>query len=225
MKDLSNELPERIFGICDSDFDHLMNAAELHTTYSVFVTDTHDAEMMMLTSPSLNNFIIEYANPEKLNFLEQNLLSLSFNAAYYLGCIRFINNAENLNINFKGLNFNKFIEITTDNITLNKESLLNELISRSKSIKDFATKNYIEQRANDLMVKNECKMQVCSGHDTTNIISIFFRQNKISLDTKMEHRKVESSLRLGFNMEHFSKTKLFERIKEFLSRSNVELTN
>ena len=56
MKELSVEYPDKILGICDADFDHLIGIAEERRKYSVYVTDNHDIEIMMLLSPAIHSF-------------------------------------------------------------------------------------------------------------------------------------------------------------------------
>ena len=223
MKDLIIEFPQNILAICDADHDHLMECAESIKQYSIYVTDQHDAEIMMLNSPALNSFIHEYSSFDNTNALCTSLLGNVFNAAYQIGLLRWVNCKENLNIRFKGLNFNQFIDVDKLDISVDMNFLIDELLKRSSNKSEQVTKEYLGQMASEYEAKKACKMQVCSGHDVTNIIAIVFRQRWASLELNMDQKKVESSLRVGFQKSFFNNTQLFKNISLALNSAGINL--
>lgn len=183
MKDLIKEYPEKIFAICDADFDHLCGKSKDREQFSIYVTDEHDAEVMLLKSPSFHSLINEYGSSDNHNLLATGLFDSIFSAAYNIGLIRWLNEEEKFNLKFKGLNFNKFITADKLNVDVDLDSLLNEVFSRSDKIKAGTTKNIIISKMEEYKNNSACKFQVCSGHDLTNIIAIIFRQKWASVDT------------------------------------------
>lgn len=220
MKDLVGEFPRRIMAICDADHDHLSGDAEKRAEYSVFVTDHHDAEIMMLNSPALISFIDEYSSFENREELHSCLLNSAFDAAYTLGLLRWINTEENLTLKFKGLNFNQFVSVEKVRIDLDVDVLINSLLIRSSNKSAIATKDYLLGKIKEYRGRNSCELQVSCGHDLTNIIAIVFRQRWASVEINIDHGKVESALRLGYQKEYFQTTKLFNKVKEFLGLAN-----
>ncbi|MCU9923775.1 DUF4435 domain-containing protein [Aeromonas caviae] len=221
MEDLIKEYPEKMLAICDADFDHLCGKSKEREQFSIYVTDEHDAEVMLLKSPAFHSLINEYGSENNHNILVTGLFDSVFSAAYNIGLIRWINEEEKLNLKFKGLNFNKFITVDKLNIQVDLDSLLDEIFIRSDKIKEGTTKNIILSKMEEYKNNSACKFQVCSGHDLTNIISIIFRQKWASVDTNIDHKKVESSLRLGYQKEFFKNTNVFKRIQKHLEQLNV----
>lgn len=223
MVDLIVEFPKRILAICDADHDHLLECAEDKKKYSIYTTDHHDAEIMMLDSPALKAFIHEYSSFDNADSICSDILENAFSAAYTIGLLRWINCKENLNIRFNGLRFNQFIDVDKLDISINIECLIGALLIRSKNKSDMVTKDYLIERLTEYKDKNACKMQVCSGHDVTKIIAIVFRQPWASLDLNMNMRKVESSLRVAFHKSYFNDTQLFKNISADLEASGINL--
>lgn len=223
MKGLAIEFPEKILAICDADQDHLTDSANDYKHMSIYVTDYHDAETLMINSPALETFINEYSSHSRVEQLRDELSNKVFEAAYSLGLLRWINHAEKLNLKFKGLNFNEFIDVTNLSISFDLHTLLDTLLIRSSKKHERATKELLISMINAYKDKNACKFQVCCGHDLTNIIAIIYRNKWASLETNMDKNKVESSLRLGYSHDFFARTNLAGQLKEFLSTHEIEL--
>ncbi|MBL1377410.1 DUF4435 domain-containing protein [Zobellella iuensis] len=224
MKELSVEIPEQILAICDADQDHLTGSVNTYEDISVFITDHHDVETLMINSPSFEFFINEYSSNDKVEQFSAELSDKVFEAAYTLGLLRWINYSEELNLKFRGLNFNEFIDVTNFSINFDLDSLLQILFLRSKSKSENVTEEFLKDKIQEYKNKGACKLQVCCGHDLTNIIAIVYRNRWASLDTNMDKNKVESSLRLGYRHEFFANTNLARQLNAFLSNHQIELT-
>jgi len=223
MKALAPEIPNKILSICDADYDHLRNKTEKREKYHIYLTDYHDAEMLLLSSPAITSFIHEYACSDSLCDLEENLLDRTLDIAYTIGLVRWANIEKKLNINFKGLNYSQFIDVEKLSIELNLTYFLETLIKRSKKLSreldEEILKKYIKMYSN----AKACKYQVCCGHDVTNIIALVFRQKWASQLTNMDYKRVESSLRIAYQGDYFSQTNLFKKIKNHLSALNLNI--
>jgi hypothetical protein len=223
MKELSVEFPEQILAICDADFEHLTGESFEYKDFSVFTTDYHDAEILMLNSLSLITFIHEYTANDKVDLLCENLYEKVTSAGYLIGLLRWINYSEKLKLNFKGLNFNEFIDVSNFTITIDLDVLIQSLLKRSQAKLDFINEEYLIEKLEEYKLKNGCLLQVCCGHDLTNIISMVYRNKWASLETNMEKNKVEAALRIGYQHNCFANTKLGKELKYFLSPFSIEL--
>jgi hypothetical protein len=224
MRELSVEFPDQILAVCDADHDHLTGAVSDYENLSVFVTDYHDAEILMINSPSLTTFIHEYTANDKVDYLCGELYDKVLEAAYSIGLLRWINHSEELNLKFKGLNFNEFIDVTNFTINLDIDVLLNSLLQRSKAKLDNVNEELLKNKLEEYKLKDGCKLQVCNGHDLTNIISIVYRNKWASLETNMDKNKVEAALRIGYQNDFFADTQLSKALRGFLSNYGIELT-
>jgi hypothetical protein len=223
MKELVGEFPDRILAVCDADHDHLTGKVNEREKYSIYLTDQHDAEVMMLNSPALASLIDEYSSPDNAEELHCNLLEVAFSAAYPLGLLRWVNTDESLGLKFKGLNFNQFIDVNRTSVKVDVDTLIDELLKRSPNKATIATKSHLIARLHDYQERKSCKFQVSAGHDLTNIISIVYRQRWASLELNMDHKKIESSLRIAYSSDNFKDTALFKNLSEYLSGIGVEL--
>ena len=223
MKKLVNEFPDRILAICDADHDHLTGKANERKKHSIYLTDQHDAEVMMLNSPALASLIDEYSSPDNAKELHCNLLKEAFSAAYPVGLLRWINTDESLGLKFKGLNFIQFIDVNRTSVKVDVDTLIDQLLKRSPNKSAIATKSYLITKLNEYQKKKSCKFQVSAGHDLTNIISMVYRQEWASLEKNMDHKKIESSLRIAYSSDHFKDTALFKNLSQYLSGIGVEL--
>lgn len=223
MKKLLPDFKSSILGICDADHDHLFQLLDERSRYSIYITDQHDAEVMLLNSPALDSFINEFTTKEHASTIGAKILPAVFDSAYTIGLIRWINADEHLNINFKGLNFSLFTSTEGISVTIDAEKLISELIIRSKNKLENCTKEYLNQKIEEYNKKQGCKFQVCCGHDLTNILSMIYRQPSISIDTNMDAKKIESTLRVGYNKHYFISTLLFQNMNRHLVANKINI--
>lgn len=215
---LSKENKDRIIGICDADFDHVNNRETL--SQILFLTDSHDSEMMMIGSPAIGSLISEYAKPAYYEGLERNLSKKSLEVCYEVGLVRWINCNENLEINFKGMNFESFLTVNNLNLIFCINSFLQNLIDNSPHIK--IDKQKLLEKIKEYREKDACHFQVCSGHDLTKVISMILSQDHVGI-FPINPGRVESSLRLAYSFSDFQKTNLHSKIVEWQSLFSKEV--
>lgn len=208
----------KVLSISDADFDHIEGLEDTHILFDIFLTDYHDAEVMLLMSDSLKSFINEYAQEKYRSYLIINLLDLCFSIGKNIGILRYINLKNNLELNFKKLNLSLFVDIKLIDIKINLDTLIDVLISRSPQYKgDRYNLLKLFHEYNSLNLNNE---QINCGHDLTNIIANIFRQKEISFETNMDINKVESALRISYTKDLFKKTNLFRKISNRITSIN-----
>ncbi|MEL4474412.1 DUF4435 domain-containing protein [Shewanella algae] len=208
---LKADYKSRLAGLRDADHDRIVgNGDEVD---NIILTDLHDAEMMMLSSSSLDNFINEYASNENHDDILERLRESVFDAAYIIGIARLVNEIKGLKLNFKAINISGFVSVNKLSIDIDLDGFVSQLISRSPNADPDLTKevliNYIEAEE----VKKHCRLQVCSGHDVTKLLERVFSQSWVSIDRKLNQSKIESALRLGYTTEMFAQTGVYESLK------------
>ena len=220
---LLDEGVNNLLGICDADFDNIKNLGEKYIKNNIFLTDSHDAEMMILCSPALNAFICEFGSIENHDLLMNNLLNKVIETAYKIGILKWINFEEDFNLNFRGLHFEEFVEINNLNINIDTERYIDIVYNRSKKAHFYTSKNHLIKIYDEYMRKGEDALQICSGHDITKIISILFRNPWSSIDLNLNQSKIESALRIAYSFDFFKQTKLYFYLLTFSKENCVPL--
>lgn len=223
MRELVEEFPQRIFAVCDADYDHLNIKNQDASQYSIYMTDEHDAEIMLLNSLALDAFILEYSSQANLEVIRSQLLDHTFSCAYLIGLVKWMNATKDLKLIFEGLNFCQFIDVKNLDININVDLLLSKLLRRSPNKSEEVTLDYLQRGLEELKIRQVCKMQVCSGHDLTQIIAMVYRQKWASVDLNMNQKKVESALRVGYQKLYFKDTQLCENLCTALAGVGIEL--
>ncbi|MFK4017569.1 DUF4435 domain-containing protein [Cobetia marina] len=221
MRSIVQEYPGKVVAICDADFDRLFDTHLSYEELSVYATDWHDSEMMMLNSGALISFVNEYSKPESVRLARNELLNNATEAAYDIGMLRYINEFFSLNLNFKGLKFSDFILVNGFNVRCDVSRLIDILVQRSSNITirdggDFLL-YYVDNFSKDIS-----PLHICCGHDVANVISCLYRQPSISYDPNINVHSVERSLRLSYVDTYFFQTELYQNINNFLSMGRVQ---
>lgn len=221
MIELNREYENRIFAICDADYIHIKGEETNYETHSVFLTDHHDVEIMLINSCALKMYIDEYSSNQSIDFLKTSLFDMAMEAAYSVGLIRWLNCEEDLGLRFDGINFRRFVDIQLRKISINEDDLVQEVLRVSTNLDAHVTADYLTESIHRLSDENKCQLQINCGHDVTKIISMVYQKNWASIDTNMNQRKVESALRIGFRVDEFVQTQLFRNLNEAFKVSKI----
>ena len=73
MQNFIESYRNKVLSICDADFDHIEGMEDERKLSDIYLTDFHDSEVMMLKSNSLNSFIDEFSQSDKILYLKINL--------------------------------------------------------------------------------------------------------------------------------------------------------
>lgn len=214
---LKSDGEDAVLGVADADFDHLEGQATTLEAADVYVTDVHDAELLMISSPALDAFVHEFVVDERHAEVLEALRDAVLQAAYHVGILRWINAAENLNLRFKGLRFSSFCDISKLDISINIDDLIDDVLRRSpRADKSKSARERLRTKYDEYGARDACALQVCCGHDVTRLIALIFSQRWISLEKNMSQGKVESTLRVAYSMETFRETSLYAKLSSWL---------
>ncbi len=199
-------------GIIDADFDIL--EAKTPGVATVFQTDLHDAECLMLSTHAFDKLLFQFASKEKLAAwkaahgpdVRYHLLC----EAALIGCLVWHSNREKLNLLFEGLEAKEFVDATNLKLDLN---LFVRHVKNKSSRHDLSGDmliNGIQERraaAQDLW-------QAVRGHDFIDCLAFALRKTLANCPASMITReRLELDLRLAYPEEEFFRTRLFAQVR------------
>lgn len=193
---------DHILGIRDADFLHLEEKNE--TAENIFITDFHDAEMMIISSNNAYNSVVaEYLIQEKYPYvLRDNIL----NSIAFIGGIRWINYTEILDLNFKKIGFGNFYDART--VSLDDYKCLDDILSRSPNRKKDISIQEVRLKIEGI----SDFLNLCNGHDFQKAFALC-----VSSTSKKGVNDVEigKAFRVAYRFDDFQESKLYRQLKEW----------
>jgi hypothetical protein len=211
---LNEEKFERLIAIVDADF---WNLDGIEPEYkNIFLTDTHDLETLILKTDIFERIISNLIDFRKAKKYGKSIDKMMLENAFIIGCFKWISSQtkEDLCLNFKDLSYERFIDLDTFEVNLNK--LISEVKANSNdySIKD----DEIKKRILELKKCEIDLWQVCSGHDLTKILALgLSRIFGFDKDGALTSEGIEKLLRISYSSSHFSVTQLYKAIANWES--------
>ncbi len=210
---LRARISNQVYGIVDADFDHL-----LENTYTdTFLTDVHDAEIMMLHDEFITDFITEYTKTDFLAHMNidevgQSLMNDLMNVCNEIGLIKLACRLLDFNVRFKGMNYTSCGAVTVNgfDLSINIETLIDSAINRSPREEQT---NFVDilRKYNELTAAGHCIYQTANGHDFCQLLAQVFKQ-PLSSDRNVTGKAVEKYLRSKYTKKNFARTNLYERM-------------
>ncbi|MCP4349254.1 MAG: DUF4435 domain-containing protein [Desulfobacterales bacterium] len=192
----------RILGIRDADFLHLERKKE--TSENIFLTDFHDAEMMIISCDKAHHAVVaEYLRKEKepSSLREKILKSIAF-----IGGLRWINYSDTLGLNFKNLGIGNFYDGKT--AVLDEEKCLNEIMKRSPNKKKAISKEDVRLKIKDV----SDFLNLCNGHDFQKAFAHYVSSNS---KKGVKDTEIGKIFRVAYRFADFQKTNLYKKLKEW----------
>ena len=205
--------------VVDADFDRLQGTR--CALSNVVYTDCHDLDLTIFSTLALNDFLRVYADKKKLEVVERKagpVSNLILGAATSLGCLRYVNHIENLNLCFRNLPYEEFI--SRSDLACDDAAMVRTVMNQSKRTR-------IDSKAILALVgkakgKRHDQLQLCNGHDVAAILGIAMREllgNRREMHTWRS--EIEASLRLAFSQECFRSTKLYVAITDWDAENSL----
>ncbi|HPA26839.1 MAG TPA: DUF4435 domain-containing protein [Acidobacteriota bacterium] len=199
-----------ILGIRDADFLHLEKKEE--AAAHIFLTDYHDAEMMIISCDNaFNQVIAEYCSScVDASALRVNILkSISF-----IGGIRWINSCNDLELNFQKLGLGNFYNGAT--LALNKNECLDAIMARSPVKRAEIHKKDVELKIDNI----SDLLNLCHGHDFQQAFKLYVN----SLPGRdVNDKTISAAFRLVYRFDNFCETYLFRQLLEWAKKHSVSL--
>lgn len=208
------------FALMDADYDHLTGKSYPHELATV--TDLHDLECELLSSPALEKVVREYCSSDKCHaaFGERDFPALTqrirgelLSQGSVLGAIRFINARDNLNIRFSGLAYESVLMAKT--IEVKVELAVRYLLSRGghRSLDVKALQAEVET----ILRSGYEPWQLCQGHDLVNLFLLGVR--RVWGRGSLRDGDVDIGLRLSYEEAFLGNAGFGKLILRFLSSS------
>lgn len=221
VKDMkSSRKDERVIGIIDADLDRLLGRK---VKPPLFHTDCRDMEMMVIRSNALDDVLDEYCEREPLMKFTESVGPVRealLSASYPIGLLMFISQTEGLNLSFKDLEFERFVNSRT--LSLNVESMVDAVIFNSKNCRmgKKALISRLHREAENL----DDEWDAARGHDTVDILLLALKRNFGSFNSRnLNEGELGGALRLAFSDACFRSTELFAHTDEWARTNGVEL--
>ncbi|MDQ6962795.1 MAG: hypothetical protein Q9M28_09790 [Mariprofundaceae bacterium] len=202
---------DKVIGIRDADFLHMDQQQEIIDR--LFVTDTHDSEMLMLACDTVfQHLLCEHIPSEssQFNILREKLLS----SLAFVGGVRWLNNLEDLCLKFKGIGLGDFYDAA--NMDLDKIQCIQNIEARSPNKK----RSIQEQEINHKIDGAHDYFNLCNGHDAVKALALYITE-KGGKGVKSE--ELERSLRVAYRKDDFVMTKLSADLNNWQNRSGYQL--
>ena len=221
VKELSTKRKDtKILGIMDADIDRLVKT---EPKAPLFLTDARDAEMMIISSNSLNDVLWEYGEKDKLDaFVERygDIRQAVLEASYPMGLLMYLSYIHDLGLSFKDLDFSLFIDQI--DLKLNGKKMIDEIVFKSRN--PGAGAKRIRAILEDELDNERDPLDVCRGHDAVEILVIGLRRVFGGFNARgIRPGELAGALRLAFTFEDFSRTGLYEKTKEWADSKGITL--
>lgn len=210
MQILVNE-NRRVIGIRDADFMHLDQQHE--SIDNLFITDAHDAEIMLLSCDTVfQHLLAEHLPSESSRFelLRDKLLS----SLAFIGGIRWLNSAESLELNFKGIGLADFYDATE--LKVNIQQCIQNIEKRSPN----KQRTIDEQEINLKISGVNDFYNLCNGHDVVKALALYLTRKARK---NIKDDVVVSALRMAYRKEDFAKTKLYASLMGWATCTGCQL--
>jgi hypothetical protein len=199
-----------VVGVADADFDRLIGVQ--HNLENLCLTDCHDLDLTIFSSPALERYLAEYADPDLLEAKYksdfQALRKAILVTSLELSFCRLVSERHGFRLYFKDLRHDQYIDL---DLSVDVHLLTSEIIGRSR------TRCTVDQLKRLVAVEtgaNHDLYQVANGHDVAAILGIALR--KLLGCRRTVHTwasEIEAGLRLAFDWEAMTNTEIFKCLR------------
>lgn len=201
-----------VIGIVDPDLDRLRGR---RVKPPLFHTDCRDMEMMAIRSNALDDVIDEYGDQEQVREFRENVGEIRdavVSASYPIGLLMYVSMEHGLGLNFRDLDFERFINQRT--LGLDVHAMVDAVLNNSRGCRVGRKQlvRMLDEEAGQL----EDIWDAARGHDSVDILLIGLKRNFGSFNAKyLSEGELGGALRLAFSDQCFMKTDLYRATSEW----------
>lgn len=219
---INAQKPEAAIAIIDADLDYLTG-----TKYgeNVFMTDTHDADSDMFLSDAFFRVAKEFysknkvANNVDLEKIRKEIIKLEIPMA----CLRIYDKEKHLNFAFKTNNegdspfpYGKFIESNKNEMEhKGVKALVRVACSYNGDQGRGLSQDEIELGVDEVMSRKIPVHFIIHGHDLMHILALSLQRFGKKNKQRRNNEDWESAFRLAYSIDDFSKTKMYQKLKDY----------
>ncbi len=201
-----------VLAIVDADFDGLEEIKS--GSPNLLLTDKHDIETMILSSPALEKLVAQYIDGDRRkNCLEVTELLLMTGVS--IGHLRWLSEKKGLRLNFKHLPISKFLH--PPDFRLDVEALINYVIGKS-AITDELDSGELKAEVERHYSESYDPWCICQGHDLVDILVVILQHKRNRgnwQNSDIERKLIAKDLYLAYEYSHFQSTRLHLSIVEW----------
>jgi hypothetical protein len=214
-KDKTLDKPLGVLTIVDADFWILEK--KLPTSPNLLLTDYHDLELMIMSSPTLDKLIREHGSEDKIRNFGKNIFNILLQSGQSIGYLRWVSLKYNIALKFEDLSFKKFVSETNLSIDISKLIKALKDNSQKHTLQETQIKGYIKEIENNTYDSRH----ICCGHDLICLLSIgLCKLLGSSNSNEVKPEVLERELRLGYEFSYFCHTQLYASIKRWEQNNN-----
>lgn len=207
---------DAVYGICDADFDGLSGI----NYEGVFYTDDHDLEMMLVKGGVVDKFIMMHTERtliqgEKADSFCREVKINILSACYRIGLLKWFSYLNNSKLNFKGMTHRDFVSINDTEVILDDRAFIQKIVSRSSSFRSHLSVSDLYNEMRKLELMSPDYFSICNGHDFTCILKMMY-ETKLSVKKNMRLDEIDGYLRISYDQQAFSTTRLHKSLKRLL---------
>ena len=218
--------------ICIIDADFRRIEKDEPDIENLFMTDYHDAEMMMINSPAWEGVLNEYADNSlpssgglsKLDKFEQthnhDIKTHLLEACKPLSCLILLSKKENLGLEFKKyINKKSKYKYPDYSKFIHHKKMICDVNDLIKTIEDFSKKHNLfkdkpelKTKLNELITTEFDLHELCNGHHFINIFVFALGEIGSKNATRDD---IETNLRTAYRPQDFQQTNLYNDLKNW----------
>ncbi|MDR2643921.1 MAG: DUF4435 domain-containing protein [Planctomycetaceae bacterium] len=210
-----------VVGIIDADFIRLDNIRNQNPNPNIFLTDNHDAEMMLIQNETVfrkitwtyledidTNIHFDY-----IDFRKKILESL-----VWFSLIRLYNHIHDLALIVENFPIHECIDFQKNDISfvVQKRKCITLVNQKSENKKQAVKEEDIDQ----MNFTTSDYWNLCNGHD---FLKVWAKSLQILTRQNINDKKLHHDLCLVFNPDIFKETQLYAQLKEWEERFSLSL--
>lgn len=216
---------EGFVAIVDADFWYIDGVPSLGS--NILMTDVHDLDMMIFSSPAFDKVMREYISVKQLDTLQKkfgDLRSAFMESVRILGYLRWISEKQGLGINFHRPDGQRSPIYWVDQFIVNElrfdlDPVLTSLCNTNRPLREHL-RNHIAQNN----VNNYNILMLCNGHDVMQVTCKIIRDHgRNVVRGKIEPDDIERSFRLAYEMGFFEKTNLYANLIQWQNSTGYKV--
>lgn len=235
LKLLSAQRERGIVAFVDNDFDTLTGRTITHN--NVIISDLHDMETMIISSPALRKYIGLLLPPhknDKIDKFTEEVKNILIRITHPLGCLRWVTIENNCRLSLKKIPLEELIDFAQYKLRLDD---LVELRCKTKSTEDMCGKENLIKLVEEKRTTSLNPWLVCQGHDLIRVLFVILpkllpgyfsarteeqkeRLNKTILEKIGSDHLIFDWLLGCYEADSFKGTQMYKQIKEWETRNS-----
>lgn len=204
------------FALMDADFDRLLGVTVSHD--SAVMTDLHDLECELLSSPALEKVVREYCSEDKcfsalgvrdLVLAAVRIRQELLEQGSVLGAIRFVSRRDGLSVKFSGMSYEAILVPKT--VKVDPVEAVRYLLSRGSHVTNEGS---LMAEVKKVLDAGHEAWQLCQGHDLVNLFLLGMR--RLWGRGNLRDGIVDSGLRLAYEEAFLGSREFGKFILRFL---------